>query len=600
MERIIMIQIKNFFLLFLLFTQTVIYSDSFSFFPKGELEKRILWVQDRFDFVHEPAFTDLFILQDVRLDPATPRRFQEFSGDISGRFLEAISVEPRGEYHKIWADRIAHEIIKYQREDGRFGEPELEFTKDKIGREHMALLWGNGRLLVGLTSYYQVKKDPAILETCKKMGDFFIKIFDECSQPEVIQRLVHQAANGFICFTQWSEGLELLARISGESKYRETALKMEPLLQPPLKQHSHGYITTLRGDMLIWETTRDANILDRNEKRFNQLVDEGWIQVNGGIAEYFDKTYPRDEGCSEADFLRWCLQLWRATDNEKYLEYAERNLFNSLFPNQFETGDFGHHTFDNWGYVSAPGPGRAWWCCTMHGLRALHDVKQYVITNPAPTKTQINMFLSGEYHTDNLALRTYRIGRQGGNLEYQIHWLIAPENEWTLVLRYPTWAETLEVIINDKSELINSDSGAVSVKRVWAEGDKVTLKIYPKVKLLNADAKEITLDQLSNPQKITLFIGPWLMGINAIENPMFHGEPYADNIILLPKTLTELRQKIHFEDEIRNPLQSGPRITLPYRHSGFSELCKVTLTPVSERSNNIEVTYSFNWLGKVE
>jgi len=584
----------------ILLTQTIIWADNSSFFPKGELEKRILWVQDRFDFVQDPAFTDVFILQDVRLDPACPRRFQEFSGDISGRFLEAISVEPRNNYYKVWADRIAHEILLCQREDGRFGYPELVFTKDQIGREHMALLWGNGRLLVGLVSYYQEKKDPVILDTCKKMGDFFIKIFDECSQPEVIQRLVHQAANGFICFTQWSEGLELLARASGETKYREIATKMEPLLQDPLKQHSHGYITTLRGDMLIWETTHDAGILARNEKRFAQLVEEGWIQTNGGVAEYFDKTYPRDEGCSEADFFRWCLQLWRATDNEKYLEYAERCLFNSLFANQFETGDFGHHTFDGWGYVSSPGPGRAWWCCSMHGLRAMHDLKQYVVNSPAPGKIRINFFLSGEYYAENLAIKTHRTGGQGGTFNYHIDWLTVSENECTLVIRHPSWAETIEVIINEKPELTSSDPGAISIKRVWAKGDRITLKIQPKVKILNSENKEITIDQLSTPQKVALFIGPWLVGVNAMENPMFHGEPYSDNIIFLPATVQELKQQIHFDDEIRSPLQSGPRFTLPYRHSGFSELCKVTLTPISERSRNIESTYSFWFIAKVE
>lgn len=596
----VMIQRVFFLLTLILLSQPIIQADPISFFPKGELEKRILWVQDRFDFVHDPAFTDPFILQDVRLDPSLPRRFQEFSGDISGRFLEVISVEPRGDYHKAWADRITHEIMKCQREDGRFGYPELVFTKDKVGKEHMALLWGNGRLLVGLIRYYELRKDPTVLDACKKMGDFFIKIFDECSQPEVIQRLVHQGANGFICFTQWSEGLELLARSSGETRYRDTVIKMEPLLQPPFKQHSHGYITTLRGDMMIWETTHNVDILARNEKRFAQLENEGWIQINGGVAEYFDKTYPRDEGCSEADFFRWCLQLYKATGKEKYLEYAEQCLFNSLLPNQFETGDFGHHTFDSWGYVSAPGPGRAWWCCTMHGLRAMHDLKDYIIDTPSSGKTRINFFLSGEYHTNNLALKTHRLGGQEGNFKYKIDWLTAPDVEWTLVIRHPVWASRIEIIINGKPELTYTEPGTISIKRVWAAGDTVLLNVQPKIKLVNVELKEVPMEQLTTYQKVALFIGPWLMGINAIDNPMFHGEPYFDNIILLPSNPQELKQKIRFEDEVRSPLQSGPRLTLPYRHSGFSELCDVTLTPISERSRNIEVTYSFWWLGKIE
>lgn len=577
----------------IVFMQAFVFADQDSFYPKGELEKRIQWVQDRFDFVHDPVYTDSFILQDVRLNPDTPRRFQEFSGDISGRFLEVILLEPRGDYHKAWAKRITQEIIKCQKEDGKFGNPDLVFTKDQVGRDHMALLWGNGRLLVGLITYYQVNKDPAILEACRKMGDFFIAIFEECAQPDVIKRLEKQGANGFICFTQWSEGLELLARATGDNKYRETAKKMEPLLQPPINQHSHGYITTLRGDMLIWETTKDPEILARNEKRFAQLVEEGWIKTNGGVPEYFNKTYPRDEGCSEADLFRWCLQLWKATEKTEYLEYAERCLFNSLFSNQFETGDFGHHTFDSMGYVSSPGPGRAWWCCTMHGLRALHDLKQCVINMPTDGKIQVNLFLSGEYYGKDFVLKASRLEGKNGTFEYDIDWLKTPTGEWTLAIRHPSWAETIEVIIDNTPEFTSSKPGTVTVKRVWEAGNKVQMKIQPRVRFVNTELKEIPYEQLSNLQKIAIFVGPWLMGINSVENPMFHGEPYGDNIIFLPNDFQELQQKIVFTDEARFPLQSGPRLTVPYQHSGFSEPCEVIFSPVSERSRYTEATFTF-------
>jgi len=577
----------------IVFMQAFVFADQDSFYPKGELEKRIQWVQDRFDFVHDPVYTDSFILQDVRLNPDTPRRFQEFSGDISGRFLEVILLEPRGDYHKAWAKRITQEIIKCQKEDGKFGNPDLVFTKDQVGRDHMALLWGNGRLLVGLITYYQVNKDPAILEACRKMGDFFIAIFEECAQPDVIKRLEKQGANGFICFTQWSEGLELLARATGDNKYRETAKKMEPLLQPPINQHSHGYITTLRGDMLIWETTKDPEILARNEKRFAQLVEEGWIKTNGGVPEYFNKTYPRDEGCSEADLFRWCLQLWKATEKTEYLEYAERCLFNSLFSNQFETGDFGHHTFDSMGYVSSPGPGRAWWCCTMHGLRALHDLKQCVINMPTDGKIQVNLFLSGEYYGKDFVLKASRLEGKNGTFEYDIDWLKTPTGEWTLAIRHPSWAETIEVIIDNTPEFTSSKPGTVTVKRVWEAGNKVQMKIQPRVRFVNTELKEIPYEQLSNLQKIAIFVGPWLMGINSVENPMFHGEPYGDNIIFLPNDFQELQQKIVFTDEARFPLQSGPHLTVPYQHSGFSEPCEVIFSPVSERSRYTEATFTF-------
>lgn len=85
--------------------------------------------------------------------------------------------------------------------------------------------------------------------------------------------------------------------------------------------------------------------------------------------------HDRDEGCSTADFLRLCLGLYRATGATKYLLTAENTLYNSLYFNQYFTGDFGHHNLHNRG----SGPSTimaAWWCCNMHGLRALQEVNR--------------------------------------------------------------------------------------------------------------------------------------------------------------------------------------------------------------------------------
>lgn len=589
------------FPLTLIYSSTLTFADTpVTFYPSGEIGWRINWVQNRFDYGQDPAFTDEFILQDIRLAPDYPRRFQEFSGDISGRFVEALSVEPRGEWHKVWIRRLVKEILKCQKSDGRFGNSDLVFTRDQVGRDHMALLWGNGRLLVGLTTYYSSNPDPEVLQATQKMGDFFSKIFEECAQPEVMKRLENQGANGFICFTQWNEGLELLSRISGDTRYRELAMKLEPLLPPPPPQHTHGYLTTLRGDMLIWESTHNPDILARIEKRYQELVEGGWFQLNGGVAEYFNKTYPRDEGCSEADLVRLCLQLWRATGKEIYLEHAEKCLFNSLLPNQFETGDFGHHTFDSRGYVHSPGPGRAWWCCSMHGLRALHDVKKIIIDSPKANNIRVNLFLSGEFSCENIYISTSRICSTTGKFEYILKFTSTPDTSTTLSIRHPSWAEKVEIAINGKQELeSDSRNTYINITRVWNARDEVRITIIPEVKILDEQLNIINPTNLKLPKKVAIFIGPWLIGVNADTNPMFHGEPYMDNILLLPLDISQLKSTIVFSDERANPLTSGPRLTLQYLHSGFPTPCKVTLTPVSERSINPETTFTFWHLAKI-
>ena len=121
---------------------------------EGEFSRRMKMTEERLTGdIFEPVFTNEFILADVNLDPVDQRRFQNYCGDLSGRFAEVLSACTGDEYDSL-LDEIVKEILKYQQADGRFGDSLLEFSEEKIDKEHMPLLWGNGRLLVGLLEYY--------------------------------------------------------------------------------------------------------------------------------------------------------------------------------------------------------------------------------------------------------------------------------------------------------------------------------------------------------------------------------------------------------------------------------------------------------------
>jgi hypothetical protein len=89
--------------------------------------------------------------------------------------------------------------------------------------------------------------------------------------------------------------------------------------------------------------------------------------ITGGVPEGWSPNNHRTEGCAEADWVRLSLSLWRATGKQKYLEAAERAVFNELAFNQFATGDFGHRLYTETGL-----PQR--WSCArlvvLHAARA--------------------------------------------------------------------------------------------------------------------------------------------------------------------------------------------------------------------------------------
>jgi len=586
------------------------------------------WVADsiervfqRFDEVQEPAFTDDFILADVKLDPEYPRRFDEFSGDISGRFIGAVAMASRGEEDDARLQQLMEKILPCQREDGRFGNASLSFDAADIGPDQMALLWGNGRLLVGLLEYAQrFPEEKAVIEAAVKLGDFLLKVFDECATEEVMARVRGKAANGFICFTQFNEGLELLARATGNEHYRDSAKKMEALLEPRGVQHTHGYLTTLRGHMMIYESTGDPALLSAVEARFDDMEASGSILITGGLLEFFKEDYDRDEGCTEADFLRLCLQLWRATGKEQYLARAEQCLNNIFYANQFETGDFGHRFFNNQGYIPHPGAGRAWWCCTMHGLRALQDLHDYDIT-PVERDGKKGLYIALWQETacedGDFRAKVERVilPEKPYMLAFQIEVIDAPQDTRVLSLRVPGWAKDLSATVSldgrtvgntisqqpsaeAASQLISRSVSSLDLERVWQAGERVTVGIECALRFADRQGQVHLLDGLpeSGAEERAVFFGPWLLGVDAHRNPMFHGEPYSKNILLLPKDQEELRKHVSMHSDLPGAVQA-PEVTLSYIHDGFPDRCTATLQPVAAQNARPQTTVSYwHWM----
>jgi DUF1680 family protein len=561
---------------------------------RGELAHRIKMVHDRFATGNTPAFTDAFILADVILDPAYPRRFDNFSGDISGRYIGALAMMPDARLNPKLKGLVKR-LMTYQHPDGRFGNADLSFAAADIEGQQMALLWGNGRLLVGLMEYYATDPDPAVLASATRLGDFLVGVRKTCSEPEVIKRLTGKAAMGFICFTQLNEGLHLLWDATKDDRYLEAAKGIIPLLEVRGKQHSHGYFTTLRGHVSFYEATGDAVFLEAAEKAYADFVASPDLMFYGGVSEYFGRVNGTDEGCSEADFLRLSLTLWRATGKRDYLERAERLLLNQFYANQFSYGDFGHKVYADYGMAPSPGIARAWWCCTMHGLRAFRDVIDAVVTLDDGV-ARVNLFLDAAWTDGDLGLELSRpaaVEGPGKAPSYRIAVTKASGKKRAVAIRRPAWVESMALTVNGEQAAPAESDGYLVLNRTWKKGDVVEVRFAYAARCVTRDGRVHAVKDLTGDTITAAFMyGPWIMGVDGVRETLYFGEPWTYNIL----HTASARAAAPAKEDVGDLLSvNDAHQVFTYIHSGFPDPATVTLRPMAEQARHEPGTHAM-WL----
>ena len=205
---------------------------------------------------------------------------------------------------------------------------------------------------------------------------------------------------------------------------------------------------------------------------------------------------------------------------------AERATFNELAINQFATGDFGHRLLTETG-ISDAGAVRAWWCCTLHGLRCFPDIQASAFRREAerlyydlPIDCAANR---GDLQSASLSAVATSSLAENGRVNIVI--TTAPEAPMSLCLRKPDWADKLVIQVNGAEAVFPVEGGYVRVVRSWQRGDVVTVAYGMSLRSDPVDQK-----------RWTFTFGPWLLGVPAADNETYFNELTTQNKIE-PETL---------------------------------------------------------------
>lgn len=545
-----------------------------------------------------PRITRDFLLAGLTLDPKFERRFTNYSGDQIGRYLSAMSLIDNTQ-HSIDIHDLVRAVIANQKADGRFGADTLSFETADIEGPQMALLWGNGRLLTGLMDYYEKFPDnKEVLASAQKLGDFLDGVTNACTRPEIINRFKTMGALGFICFTQITEGMVKLYQTTGIQKYKNVAEKTYPLLPESGNQHSHGFLNTLRGVVMLFEATKDTSHLAYAERIFSEIIASENYMVTGGVPEFFgfhsSAEGSRDEGCSEADFFLLCLQLWKATGNNKYLDQAEYSFTNHMLYNQFKSGDFGSHVIKKgFGFVTTPAPGQCWWCCDYHGLQAVYEARKNIITQDDNLR-KINLFYPAEWEDDEISFNMKKVETDIPTFQILVN-KFSGTNSY-IAIRNPCWSSSVNITVNGKEAPISAKNGYLLVNTRLKQGDKIIFSLKPILRLIDEDRNEIDVSALSTtPVRATMIYGPWLMSVDDVTQTLFMAELSYNNIIYIPSDLSAIIS----EPELITQDSFNPEsyLSFTFLKEGTSQTGKVVLRPLSEVSfqGPSNVRYWFNF-----
>lgn len=448
----------------------------------GEMRLRGMWGAAQERVARRMAMSPLddadFILADVSLKQK--RKFTEYSGDISGRwiavaaFLAPLYPEPFAAFPKIMA-----ELPTYQKNDGHFGAeqnlPRIEHDRDK------AILWGNGRLLIGLVEVYEQTGNKKALETARKLGEYFIATDSVYNKPENIARKpggYHSNLEAY--YLSCIEGLAALGSVTGEERHLDQGKRIAELALTVTNfdtVHSHGRLCAVRGFIKLFAVTQNPHWLKGAERDWKIFMNNHRLPI-GGVKEVLQPSNVQDEGCSESDWLRLNLALWRWTGKGRYLDEAERCLKNHFIYNQYSNGGAGHrvfHQIDGRPVAFAKSGWEAWWCCAEHWARATVDVARLAVTG-GKQGPSINLMVDCAGSVSGPGGKWEITQRE---TEDGLHVALQPprETKATLRIHRPTWAREGATIEKPESLSLHQTDSAWLIEGIWSGPQEIAVHL---------------------------------------------------------------------------------------------------------------------------
>lgn len=466
----------------------------------GLLGERIdLWRNKRLWFVEKSDF----LLEGFESPPGK----HLWQGEHVGKWLHAatLSYEVTKDVKlKKALDKTVDRLLAIQLQNGYIGtyseDQRFYILKDApTGWD----IWTHRYNLYGLLVYEKFHPNKKVIDACKKMGDLLIEVYGEGKAD-----ITKYGTRKGISSTTLLESVVMLYDRTQDKKYLKFAehivqrseqnpglrlmdamLKNESVVNPG-DGKAYQLMANLLGYLRLYQSTGNDKYLKTVLNGWQQIQDKHLLVTGGpwtrkmtynGNKECFAKTdafQPTEivvENCCTVTWVQLNLQLSELTGQAKYMEEAEKTMFNHFFGGQHSEGiDWCYYTKPN---EVLPPYVPTIHCCASSGPRALEMFSAHLAGS-------FDNIISINHFSPSVIALTNKFG--GGRLRIKSSFPFTSSAEiiietnnpkiFPVEFRLPYGTSLADVKINgNKVEAVTNSRGYYQINNKWKKGDVISI-----------------------------------------------------------------------------------------------------------------------------
>lgn len=391
-------------------------------------------------------------------------------------------------------------------------------------------IWGRKYTLLGLLAYFDISADQKALAAARKLADHLltqvgtgladiVKTGNYRGMPSssILEPMVllyrHTGESRYLDFakyivSQWetADGPKLI------SKSMDGKSVADRFPKPPVwwgwdnGQKAYEMMSCYEGLLELYRITGEPVYLKSAEMAVQNIIDTEINVAGSGTAfECFyhganrqtDPAYHTMETCVTFTWIKLCNNLLRLTGNPKYADQIEKSVYNALLASMKNDGSqiAKYSPLEGIRQEGEEQCGMHINCCNANGPRAFTLIPKISLMTAAK-EILVNFYSQSEASVklspkNLINLNMVTSYPESDRVEISVR-TEKPEN-FTLSLRIPEWSERNLVEVNGQSLEVVTKGTYCRIDREWKSGDKVTLKLDMRGRLVTLNGYQAIL-----------------------------------------------------------------------------------------------------------